>query len=439
MFRKLFTYAQLPEMRLFWFFLPLLVALLAINVVFLPHQWVLPSFVVLTGLAVVIFINNLRFARSNLEIKIERNELQSIISNLRDAVIAYDEHFRMLIFNRAAEGIFGLHRDSVVGQVFTLEHARKQEFKILTQVIFPSLAPLVVRHSDQGMYPQIVDISFADPSLELRVTTDRIMDPAGQLLGFVKIVHDRTREVALLKSKTEFITVAAHQLRTPSTAIHWALESIVKTPLKESQKELADTGLSAATKLLKIVNDLLDVSRIEEGRFGYQFEEVNIVEFLEKTIGDMGGIAKQHNIKLFFARPPEPSLTVSLDVQKFGMVIFNLLDNAIKYNVENGQVVVGVTRLQDQPFVQIQIKDTGLGIPSRDVEKLFTKFFRAENAVRTVTEGTGLGLYIVRNIVKRHGGEVWAESELNRGTAFYVTLPTDPTLVPSKEVVYGEE
>lgn len=439
MFRTLFTYAQLPEMRLFWIFLPFLIVLLGINVVYLPSEWVLPAFAAFVILGVLVFINNLRLARSNLEIKVERNESQSIIANLRDAVIAYDEHFRILIFNRAAEGIFGLRREMVIGQVFTLDHARKVEFKTLTQVIFPSLAPLVVRHSAQGVYPQVVDLSFTDPNLELRVTTDRIVDPAGQLLGFVRIAHDRTREVALLRSKTEFITVAAHQLRTPSTAVNWSLESLVKISLPDSAAEFAQTGFAASTKLLKIVNDLLDVSRIEEGRFGYQFEEVDIVEFLKKSIADMAGIAKQHSVKLFFEPPKESIATLSLDPQKFSMVIFNLLDNAIKYNIQNGQVVVGVARVPDQPFLQISIKDTGVGIPSRDMNKLFTKFFRAENAVRASTEGTGLGLYIVRNIVKRHGGDIWAESEFNRGSAFYVTLPTDPTLVPSKEVVYGEE
>ena len=165
MFRKFFTYSQLPEMRSFWFFLPLLILILAINVVYLPQEWVLQGFAVLFLMGAILFASNLRLARSNLEVKIERNELQSIILNLRDAVIAYDEHFRILIFNRAAEGIFGLRRDTVVGQVFTLDHARKVEFKTLTQVIFPSLAPLVVRRSEQGVYPQVIDLSFNDPAL----------------------------------------------------------------------------------------------------------------------------------------------------------------------------------------------------------------------------------------------------------------------------------
>ncbi len=120
------------------------------------------------------------------------------------------------------------------------------------------------------------------------------------------------------------------------------------------------------------------------------------------------------------------------------MVFSNLIETAIKYNVENGEVIVGVERVEGQPHVKVSVKDTGIGIPADQMDKLFTKFFRAENVVKVVTDGTGLGLYIVKNIVKRHGGEIWAESEINRGSTFSFTLPTDPKLIPPKEVVYGE-
>ncbi|MBI5079083.1 ATP-binding protein, partial [Candidatus Wolfebacteria bacterium] len=138
-------------------------------------------------------------------------------------------------------------------------------------------------------------------------------------------------------------------------------------------------------------------------------------------------------------RPDESSIMVSIDPQKLGMVLWNLLDNAIRYNVKNGEVIVGVERLKDKPYLQIRVKDTGVGIPPDQINRLFVKFFRSENVVKFVPDGSGLGLYIAKNIIRRHGGEIWAESQINRGTTFNFTVPTDSRLIPSKEIVYEEE
>ncbi|HDH31575.1 MAG TPA: PAS domain-containing protein [Candidatus Wolfebacteria bacterium] len=437
-FKKFALYAGLPEMRLFWIFLPLVLIILVINFPYLPRVWFLTTAIAFFVLATIIFIVNLRLARSNLDIKLERNELTGIVSNLNIGVIAYDPNFKILIFNRAAEAIFSIRPEEVIGKVFDLEKAKGPNLKLLSQIIYPSLAPLVIKLSEVGVYPQIADFSFEEPKTELRVTTNKIIDSSGHLLGFVKLVHDRTREIAILRSKSEFITVAAHQLRTPSTAVYWALESLSKESLTPSQKELADTGFGAAGNLLKTINDLLDVSKIEEGRFGYQFENVNIISFLEEILGELMLLAKQSGIKLYFQKPEEPSIVLYVDPQKLKMVLFNLVDNAIKYNVPNGKVTVGLERVKDQPYIQISVKDTGIGIPPTQINKLFTKFFRAENATRAVPSGLGLGLYIIRNVIKRHGGEIRAESELNRGTTFYFTIPTNPKLIPPKEIIYGE-
>ncbi|MBI2514802.1 PAS domain-containing protein [Candidatus Wolfebacteria bacterium] len=436
---KFALYSALPEMRLFWIFLPFLLILSGINYFYLPDFWFLMSSVFFLILAAVIFFNNLRLARSHLEIKVERNELQSIILNLRDGLVAYDADFKVLIFNQAAESIFNIKAEEVIGQNFSPDRAKESRFKFLTQVFFPSLAPLVIQRSESGIFPQIIDISLDEPKMELRVTTDKIIDPAGRLLGFVKIVHDRTREVALLQSKSEFITVAAHQLRTPLTAVHWSLENLNNAKLAPDEKDLVASGLGASAKLLKTVNDLLDVSKIEEGQFGYQFENTNMVEFVEGVIGEARELAKQAGIEIYFQKSAESSIVISIDPAKLRIALINLLDNAVRYNVKNGQVIVALGRVKDEPYIEVAIRDTGVGIPPGEISRLFTKFFRAENAIKLAPEGSGLGLYIVKNIIRRHGGKIWVESEIDRGSTFYFTLPTDPRLIPSKEVVYEEE
>lgn len=437
--RKFITYAKLPEMRVFWLFLPLLIIFTYINIVYLPRFWTLITSFSFFVIGLVVLVSNLRLAKSNLEITIEKNELRSIIANLQDGVVAYDPSFNMLIFNRTAEVIFKVRSEEVLHQQFTPESAHDRRFGLLTRVIFPSLAPVVIQRRDPGIFPQITDLSFDDPAIEFRVVTDRILDSSGNLLGFVKLVHDRTREVEFAKSKNEFISVAAHQLRTPLSGVHWAFETLAKEVLTKEQKEVVDGGLAAAINLLKIVNDLLDVSKIEEGRYGYKFENINIIDFVKGVIGDIQNVHRGSSVKIYLRKPSEANIQVLIDPDRLKIAMMNLLDNAVKYNVENGQVVVGVERLKGTPYIEISIKDTGVGVSEDEIKKLFTKFFRSEAVKKIVTEGTGLGLYIVKNIIRNHGGEIRAESELGRGTTFYFTLPIDPKLIPPKEMAYGEE
>lgn len=435
---KIALYAGLPEMKIFWYFLPLVLIIFAIEIFYLPTiaLWFSAGFFVF--LAAIIFVNNLRLAASNLEIKIERNETSSIISTLSNGIIAYDPSFKIMIFNKAAEQIFGLKSGDVVGRNFAPEDIKEQKFKLFVQALFPSLAPAIAKRSDPGVYPQIIDISFDEQKIELRVATNKIIDPSGALLGFVKIVTDRTREVGLLRSKSEFIAVAAHQLRTPLTALHWIFENLSHESLNDAQRQLVNSGLESSSYILKIVNDLLDVSQMEEGKYGYFFEKIEISKFMEDVVSKTKELADMAGIKIFFQKPVE-SIEVNIDSLKLGMALFNLIDNAIRYNVKNGQVIINVERQANKPYIQISVKDTGVGIPQDSIKKLFIKFFRAENAIRLVPNGSGLGLYIVKNIIKRHGGDIWAESEINRGSVFYFTLPTDPALIPPKEVIYGEE
>ncbi len=381
------------------------------------------------------------FSRSEIGAGFSENELASVMAAVESGVIVYDSDVKILAFNKSAERIFGLRAEEVIGRIFSPGQIKESRFRAIVQAFFPSLAPLVIKRSEPGVYPQTIDISLDSPKAELRIITNKITDDKDKVGGFVKIITDRTRETEILKSKNEFIAVAAHQLRTPLTAVSWIFESLSKESLNENQRQLVNSGLESSAFVLKIVNDLLDISKIEEGRFGYDFKSVNLIDFIEKILiePEIKETADKAGVKIYFNRPPESSIEINIDEQKLAMAIFNLIDNAVRYNVKNGEVIVGIERLKDKPYVQISVKDTGIGILREDINKLFGKFFRAENAIKAVTGGSGLGLYIVRNIVRRHGGEIWVESEINRGSTFYFTLPVDKKLIPQKEIVYGEE
>jgi signal transduction histidine kinase len=403
--------------------------------IYFPLLWFIVSIILFAVFAGSALFVGLSFSDLKKEKEFSDAQFQKLAGNVNDAVIAYNQDFKIIEWNRVAEEIFGLTRKEVLGEIISPEKMSDSSFKTLVQVIFPSLAPSVIKRSAPGEYPQIVDISFSGPSLELTVSTDRILDKRGSSIGFFKVIKNRTREVELLRSKSEFITVAAHQLRTPLTAVHWTFEILSKNQsMAPEDKELLDNGLAASNKVLRIVNDLLDVSKIESGRFGYSFKEVDIVAFMDDLLRNANLLAKKFGVSLYFDRPKDP-IIIPADSQKLGIAFSNLLDNAIKYNVKNGEVVVKIEPYPNRPYIQISIKDTGIGISKETLSnKLFSKFFREEGAVKEETDGTGLGLYITKNVILRHGGNISAESTLGRGSVFYIVLPTDQTLIPPKEV-----
>ena len=173
---------------------------------------------------------------------------------------------------------------------------------------------------------------------------------------------------------------------------------------------------------------------MEDGQFGYKFADTDISEFVAKVLGDIMPASQKAGIKIYFDRPTEALPHVFVDPARLALALTNLLENSIRYNVENGEVTVKVDKMQDKPYVVVSVKDSGIGIPPEAMEKLFNKFYRADNAIKRQTEGSGLGLYISKGIVNAHGGQIWAESELNRGTTISFALPTDPNLVPKNEV-----
>ena len=238
-----------------------------------------------------------------------------------------------------------------------------------------------------------------------------------------KLNSENKRLLNSLKSKGDFIAIAAHQIRAPLSAIKWVLESLEREPLNSGQSELVQTGMSAAGSLVEIVEDLLNISKIEEGAQEYNFQKINLIEFLNFVLEKSAPIATEYKIKFRLEPVREQSVSVTADPEKLSLAVTNLLENAIKYNIENGQVFVGIERQSNNSFIQVNISDTGLGIPQEAMKKLFTKFFRAENAISKEASGSGLGLYIVRNVIEHHGGRIWVDSVVNKGTTFHFTLP----------------
>ena len=242
------------------------------------------------------------------------------------------------------------------------------------------------------------------------------------MVSRLKEIHDR--EIAVSQSKSEFISLVAHQLRTPLSAFKWMLYLVLEGDvgkLKKSQEDLLRKGYDSNERMITLVNDLLDVVRIEEGRFDYTFTRTSPVQLLEKTIRDMKILADQKGIVLtFHTQPPAAIPLAALDTEKFPLAFTNILDNAIQYTGRKGKVDVDIAFHKD---ILVTVRDTGVGIPKHQLSRVFTKFFRGDNAVRIQTSGSGLGLFIAKNIIEKHGGKIWLDSEEGKGTVVYFTIP----------------
>ncbi len=245
------------------------------------------------------------------------------------------------------------------------------------------------------------------------------------LIAGTSIARMVEQVVYLNKMKSEFVSVASHQLRTPISAIKWESELLLskyKKGLNKKQLRNIENISKLSQKMIKLVNDLLDVARIDQDRLVMRNKKVNLNEIVQTIISESKLLFESRNIELVFNVKKKLPL-VFVDPYKIKLVIENLVNNAFKYTTNGGKVEVNLRLKTKGCFLIFEIKDNGVGIPADQIKNIFQKFFRSSNAVKYQTEGTGLGLYIAKSIVEQLGGKIWFKSTENVGSIFSFSVP----------------
>jgi len=240
-----------------------------------------------------------------------------------------------------------------------------------------------------------------------------------------KVGLEKEREKLIENLKTEFVSIAAHQLRTPLSAMKWIIRMLLDEdlgPLNNDQKDYLTKAYLNNERMVALINDLLNVSKIEEGKFLNKLTRENFLQLIESNLALWQGACKSKGLFLVFEKPKTRCPAVLVDKEKIILALHNFVENSIKYS-NQGEIIIKVVYEKDKKRFLITIKDQGVGIPKGEQSRVFSRFFRASNGSKLETDGTGLGLYIAKNIIQSHQGKIWFEPEENKGSTFYFTLP----------------
>jgi PAS domain S-box-containing protein len=344
------------------------------------------------------------------KIEEERNKTYALIMSLSDGLVYTDADGTIEIINPRAEAILKVSRTAALGtNIFSSD----------ASVPLKKLSSMIAKNS----VFQRETINFSD-SFIIEASTILIKNERDDVVGRLIVLHDISKERALDNLKVEFISVAAHQMRTPLAAIKWAFELLLASDedkLAPELKKIAENGFESTNRILAIVNNFLDVDAIESVGMDYVFAPVSITKVIEEVFVGFEIVAREKSIELIFENQGQTLPFIQADHKQIAIVFQNLIENALKYTMKSGAIVIRAEPRENDLLVSVT--DQGIGIPLAEQKNVFSKFFRAENAKKAETDGNGLGLYTTKRIIERHGGSIWFDSKEGEGTTFYFTIP----------------
>lgn len=352
----------------------------------------------------LLFIKNIEEEKEETLLLQERQK--EIVENMLEGLIVHNVDGKILTMNAVAERLMGIKMSEIKGKTSDKLKNFSHWFKILFQDL---------KNGETFNYSFNKD----GQDLDYQIIKIILNKERGEIL---KIIRDVTRSKYLDRMKTEYVTIMSHKFLTPLTNIKWSADFLLNEDVDEKKKEEnLKNILNNTDKLVKLTSYLLNIAEIEEGFFGYNFEKVDMNMIVEDVIQNYLQESLRKGIKINYHKPKKGFYFIKGDKNRLSVAVSNYLDNALRYNIGGGEVEILLH--EDGNELKLSMNDDGIGISPESVQSLFTKFFREDRARSAHTEGSGIGLFIVKNIIEQHGGKVGYSADDGKGSTFFFTLP----------------
>lgn len=338
----------------------------------------------------------------------EQKRLKSVLTHMTDGVMSTDQDGKIILMNKRAEELLNIESDKAVGR------------------FLPDVLHLSETFNLEDLYEQsesiLLDFSNEEEAYLLEANFSVIQEENGPINGLITVLHDVTEEEKIEQDRREFVANVSHELRTPLTTMKSYLEALEDGAIEDVELSRRFLGVTQneTERMIRLVNDLLQLSKIDSHDYRLTTDTIELRSFLELTLDRFEMLATDKNI-IFNRKFSNKPIYVDIDQDKMTQVLDNIISNAMKYSPEGG--TVRIRTLQQGENVRISIADQGMGIPRESQTKIFERFYRVDKARARSVGGTGLGLAIAKELVQAHGGHIWAQSEYGKGTTIFITLP----------------
>lgn len=354
----------------------------------------------------------------------ERNKIQAIVQSIGDGIFVVDKNGVIQMFNEAASQLTGVPQAEAIGKPyhevlkFRYEGSQREVVGFADQVISTGV-PIKGEH-------EYVLVSRDGDEIAIAHSISPIKGEDGTH-SVVVVLHDMTNERDVDRLKTEFVSIASHQMHTPLMGTKWFLELMLRGkagPIPPDQRKYLEQVYASNDRIISIVEDLLFASKVGVGdHYTVVKESIDMIVLIDETIKQNVDLIEKNKILVIKDDAMPQHLMMPVDVQMMKRIFYNLISNACKYSKPLGTIEIGCDQSKEDEVI-FSIKDNGYGIPRRQQSRIFERFFRADNVVTKVSEGTGLGLFIIKTLAEAHGGKIWFDSIENVGTTFYLSVPT---------------
>lgn len=343
------------------------------------------------------------------QVQQESARLGTVLSSMFEGIMVTDERGQILLVNPSIRKMLALEADPI----------GKKPIEVIRYITVQEVVDQILE-TKQGLVTNEIRINLPEERV-LQVNGAPIMRD-GNLEGVVLVFHDITRLRLLERIRQDFVANVSHELRTPISSIKGYSETLLEGAMDDKAvlRDFIKVIHQESQRLASLIDDLLDLSKIESGRMEMEFAPCDLAAVVEACVGALRKKAEEKGIRIE-VRFPDDLPKVIADQKRLSQVILNLLDNAIKYTPQGGSVTIVAS--EKHRLVQVDVSDTGIGIPEKDLPRIFERFYRVDKARSRELGGTGLGLAIVKHIVLAHGGDVWVRSQVGAGSTFSFTIP----------------